>query len=984
MCSAFSKTTLREIKNSLGRYLAILAIIALGVGFFSGLKVSQSAMVKTGDKYTGEYNLFDYRLISTLGFSKEDVQKIASEFPEAKTVAGGLSEDFIYMRDSVEYVIKAHSVTPGVNDLKLCAGKLPTADNECVGDSRFFREEQIGSVITVEEKSEDSLLKYDEYTLTGLVSSPYYLNFERGTTSLKNGSLSAFVYIPEDGWDFEYYTEILFKLADTGYLFSEEYNDTVSPYESRLTDRVEALTADRYDELVNHSLDDAKETYNTSLSEYNDQVQKAEQEISRANEELDKAKAELDSAKTELDTSRTALEQQEIELNGKLDEIKAGLAQVDAAKQSPDYLDPAFSAQIDAKERELKAAQAQVQKGLYVLQEKKAEWETGQAEYEAGFSKYESEKQTVGEKAEDARKELEKAKQELDDAATEIAEAETELSKIKKPVCYVLGRDTNIGYACFDSDSQIVDGIANVFPVFFFLVAALVCMTTMTRMVDDHRTQIGVLKSLGYGKAVIIGKYIIYSGSAAAIGCIAGFLIGSMTIPRIIWTVYDIMYGFAPLETVFDPLLAVISLAVSLLCSVGSTLAACFMVFSNVPAQLIRPTAPKAGKRVFLEHIPFVWKRLKFLHKVSVRNILRYKKRFIMMVLGIGGCTALLLTGFGIRDSIRNIAVFQFDEIEVFDGSVSFINPTDAQTADTFCKENTDSISEMLLLYESSVTVSTDKMSKSVKLRVPNKTDLSGFVNLHDADSSIDFPKIGCAVINKSLAELLNVTAGDTVMLADGSERRMQVTVSGVFDNYVYNYMYISADTYEQGFGECPQFKTAFVNFAQDSDVRQAAARLSEDDQIASISVNQDMRDRVSSMLSSLDYIVLLVIVCAGALAFIVLYNLTNINITERIREIATIKVLGFRPLETASYVYRENLILTVIGALLGLPLGNALLAYVIAQIKIDMVSFDTIISTASYLFSIILTFAFTALVSILLYFKLQKINMAESLKSIE
>ncbi len=984
MCSAFSKTTLREIKNSLGRYLAILAIVALGVGFFSGLKVSQIAMVKTGDQYTGEYNLFDYRLISTLGFSKEDVQKIASEFPEAQIVAGGLSEDFIYIRDSVEYVIKAHSVTPGVNDLKLCAGRLPAADNECVGDSRFFREEQIGSVISVEEKPEDSQLKYDGYTLTGLVNSPYYLNFERGTTSLKNGSLSAFVYIPEDGWDFEYYTEILFKLADTGYLFSEEYDDAVAPYENRLTDRAEALAAARYDDIVNHSLDDVNEKYNTSLSEYNDQVQKAEREISRAHEELDKAKAELDKAKTELDKSLTELVGQEAALNGKLQEIKEGFAQIDDAKQSPYYLDPVFAAQIDARESELKAAQEQVQKGFSVWQAKKAEWETGQAEYEAGLAQYESEKRTVQQKAAKARAELEEAKKELDDAAAEIAEAKAELSKINKPVCYVLGRDSNIGYTCFRSDSQIVDGIANVFPVFFFLVAALVCMTTMTRMVDDHRTQIGVLKSLGYGKAAIIGKYTAYSGSAAAVGCMAGFLVGSMTIPRIIWIVYGIMYGFAPLVTVFDPALAVISLAVSLLCSVGSTLADCFKVFSDVPAQLIRPAAPKAGKRIFLERIHFIWKRLKFLHKVSVRNILRYKKRFVMMVLGIGGCTALLLTGFGIRDSIRNIAVYQFDEIEVFDSLVSFTNPVDVQTVDTFFEEYADNISDVLLLHESSVTVTAEKASKSVKLRVPAQTNLSGFVNLHDRDGDIGFPKTGCAVINRSLAELLEISAGDTVTVVDGSERRTEVTVSGIFDNYVYNYMYLSADTYEQGFGESPQYKTAFVKCSQDSDVHQATAQLSEDGRIASVSVNRDMRDRVSNMLSSLDYIVLMVIVCAGALAVIVLYNLTNINITERIREIATIKVLGFRPFETASYVYRENLILTLFGVLLGLLLGNGLLAYVMSQIKIDMVSFDTRISLFSYLFSIMLTFVFTALVSILLYFKLKKINMAESLKSIE
>ncbi|MDD6265781.1 MAG: ABC transporter permease [Clostridia bacterium] len=854
MISAFNKNALREIKNSIGRFLAITAIIALGVGFFSGLKVSQNAMVKTGNKYTDEYNLFDYRLISTLGFSKDDVQKIASEFPEADTVAGALSEDFIYNDNSVEYVIRAHSITPGVNDLKLCAGTLPKGGAECVGDSRFFTEEQIGSVITVNEKSEDSKLKYGKYTITGIVSSPYYLNFERGTTSLKNGSISAFVYIPQDGWDSEYYTEIFLKFADTGYLFSDEYDEAVSVYKNRLTEKTQALAAERYKNIVSQ----IKDKYGNSLSEYNGNIQNTEQE--------------------------------------------------------------------------------------------------------AGVFSKEPEKSTTGISFEDDKL----------------------LSKPKEPVCYVLGRDTNIGYSCFRNDSQIVDGIANVFPVFFFLVAALVCMTTMTRMVDDHRTQIGVLKSLGYGKAAIIGKYTAYSGSAAAIGCTIGFIVGSITIPKIIWIVFDIMYGFAPLVTVFDPVLAVISLTVSLLCSVGATLADCFKVFSDVPAQLIRPAAPKAGKRVFLEHIHFIWKRLKFLHKVSIRNIFRYKKRFVMMVLGIGGCTALLLTGFGIRDSIQNIAVFQFDEIELFDSSVSFMSSTDSETVDTIREEYSDIISNALLMYESGVTVTADKESKSVKMRVPAQTDLNNFVNFHNADGEVSFPEKGFAIINTNLAKMLDISVGDKLTLADGDEKRTQVTVSGIFDNYVYNYIYLSAETYEQCFGESPQYKTAFINFSKNSDVHEAAAKLSDCDLIASLSVNRDMRDRVSNMLYSLDYIVLMVIVCAGALAFIVLYNLTNINITERIREIATIKVLGFRPIESASYVYRENLILTLFGAVLGLLLGNGLLSYVMSQIKIDVVSFDTRLSVPSYLYSILLTFAFTALVNILLFFKLKKINMAESLKSIE
>ncbi len=610
-----------------------------------------------------------------------------------------------------------------------------------------------------------------------------------------------------------------------------------------------------------------------------------------------------------------------------------------------------------------------MQRKLY--REKKQELADAQAEYEDGKREYEEGLQEYEEKIAEAEKEL--------------SEAEEEVADIEEPDVYLLGRDTNVGYVCFESDSNIVDGIANVFPVFFFLVAALVCITTMNRMVEEQRTQIGVLKALGYSDRTIVGKYIFYSGSAAVSGCVFGYVAGSILFPKVIWTGYGIMYSVESVVYVFNGFLAVIALVCACLCSVGATFVSCRVELSQVAAVLMRPKAPKAGKRVLFEYIPFLWKRLRFLQKVSVRNIFRYKKRLVMMVLGISGCTALVVAGFGIEDSIANVATQQFEEIQIYDMAVTFADVITAEE-EALLEALGIGAERYAPVLEDELDVVTEEGRKSVSLLVYDANqEMEEYLNLHTSEEEpIPFPANGEIVLTEKCVEDLKISLGDKVSLQDDDGSSMSFTVGASNENFIFSYVYMNEETYEAATGEKPQYKTVYVNLQEGEDAHLLAASLMKEDGVASVTVNADTMERFSSMMKSLDLIVFVVICCAAGLAFIVLYNLTNINITERVREIATIKVLGFYKQESSSYVFRENTWLTALGTILGLVLGHFLHLFIMSQIKIDMVTFDVQVRPISYVYSAILTFLFSWAVNRMMSGKLEKISMTESLKSVD
>lgn len=461
-------------------------------------------------------------------------------------------------------------------------------------------------------------------------------------------------------------------------------------------------------------------------------------------------------------------------------------------------------------------------------------------------------------------------------------------------------------------------------------------------------------------------------------------MIGTIMIPYVIWVVYKIMYRMGSFSYVFDWQLAILSLIVAICCTMGTTWVSCRRELKEVAASLMRPKAPKAGKRVLLERLTFVWKRLNFLQKVSVRNVFRYKKRFFMMVIGISGCTALLVTGFGVRDSVKNIANKQYEEIHIYNLSVSL--------QEDFRSEKE---TEALQVMEDRAYVSAGTGNvygygnrRAGKIRQSGCNCRTGecgrfYQSSHKRRRTHRLPESGEAVIAGQLAENFKIKTGDSIWLYDEDRKAIQVKVSGICENYVYNYVYLSPETYELQIGT-PEYKTLYANAQKGADLHMATAALMKAENVSMVNVSEDVKERFSGMMGRLDYVVLVIILCAGALAFIVLYNLNNINITERIREIATIKVLGFYQRETAKYVFRENAVLTALGCAVGLLLGKLLHAYVMYEAKIDMVSFDVHIQWTSYLYSVILTFVFAWIVNRMMTGKLNRINMAESLKSVD
>lgn len=923
MKSAMKKTSLREIRHSLGRYLAIFFIVSLGVIMFAGLRVCREDMVATADKYFDKTAFYDYRALSTIGFDIGSADSL-TQTDGVKYAQGGISQGVIQLlSDGRESVVATYSLLDNINIPDLVEGRMPENDRECVVDSKRYGSEYIGKEFVVSESNTDDTkdaFAYDTYTIVGRVQSPLYLNFERGTSSVGNGSVSGFAYFMRSAYTAEYDNEIYVRMDCDDAAYSDEYNSYIDAHTDAIEDAVSKLATARYDRIYSESADEIAKA-RTQLEE---KITDAQADLDEAYDTLQKSEEELNKNQQELDDNRKAMELMGISTDGIFDDAQA---QLDAAKE-----------QIEA----------------------------GYAEYNEGVKTLEAERT---------------------DAESEIADAQEKLDELKTPTVYILGRDTNVGYASFDNDSNIVNQVAAVFPIFFFAVAALVCMTTMTRMVEDERTQIGVLKALGYSDGAVMAKYLFYSGSAAVGGAVFGYVIGNLLFPKVIWIGYNMLYDFAKLTYVWDIKIGIISIAAAVLCSMGATYFSCAAQFHSSPAMLIRPKAPKSGKRILLEKVGFIWKNLSFLRKVSIRNVFRYKKRFVMMIMGIGGCSALVVTALGLKDSFSDIVSAQFREIAVYDMSVTLAEPADDKMLDKLADEFGKYFDSYALLNSSTMELHSDNTNKSANIIIPENADeLAGQYHFLDSKNkaALSYPKEGEIILTKRLAKVLGVKKGDTITITDDDFNTMTMTVSGICKNYVFNYAFIAKETYMNAVGHEPEYRTVYASLKDGMDAHQTVADMLTLDDISSAYVNADTQEQFNNMISSINYVVIMVIVLAAALAFVVLYNLTNINITERIREIATIKVLGFYSGETAAYVFRENFILTGIGAVLGLGLGKLLHVFIMDCINVEAVSFDSYITPLSYLLSVILTFVFAVIVNFFMLFKLKKINMAESLKSVE
>ena len=1059
------KSTFREIKTSLARYLAIFAIVALGVGFFSGLKDCKESMVSTARRYLDRTNFYDYQILSSYG-ADDDSVTMAESWEGVREAEGSIQIDVMARSGSGDSsALKAISIPEHLNTLNVTEGRLPQNVNECVIDSYSITDAgfRVGDHIELtDENDKDKLddFKVKDFEIVGLVNTPIYLDYQRGSTDIGNGSLDTFFFIEKDAFDVDYYTNLYVKLAGDEESFTDEHEDKLKAQEDNMKDLAEAVKDGRRETArkdAQDELDEKKQEYEDNLAKYEREKKKAEKKIDDAEKQIrkgeklissnrkkaKKGKSDAESVLTDLETQLNEVDSGIATLNSERKKAEEGLAQANAGKaeaekgkadleaainklkqdaqDNPDYADQYNEsieelsvklagaeqqiAGIDAKIDEINAGIRTIDAKLKEAEEGKALLEDGIAKAEKGISqadsglakldknakKLASSKDKLKKEKKKAENEFEKAKKELDDAKDKLDEAQEKIDDMEIGNSFALSRKENAGYASFDSNSSIVSNIAKIFPLFFLLIAALVCMTTMTRMVDEQRTQIGVLKALGYSNSQIVGKYMFYSGSAAFLGAVVGFFIGCKVFPVVIWNAYTMMYDFShTVDYIINYKLGLAVLAVALLCSMGATWVSISADFRVPPAELIRPKAPPAGKRILLERIKPLWNRISFLYKVSIRNIFRDKKRFLMMVIGVSGCTALLIAGIGIRATISKVADYQFDEISLYDITVIFSkNMTDDRQKD-FMKEIRDGTDipddNVRFLHRGEVTMLIGDKTTDITCVATEAEGFDSFIDLHTGDQHLDYPGPGEVIIVKKTSHDYGLGAGDVVKLREGY-REMEVKIVGVADNYVYDSIYMTPETYREGFGKEPDIKAAFINFEDGTEeevIRNASADAAGYEYTAATQTNLDVRDNVSRMMKSLNSIVYVVILSAALLAFIVLYNLTNINITERMREIATIKVLGFYQLEVSQYVFRENLFLTAVAALAGIPMGDWLLKFVIDNIVLSMIYFEPRHGPYDIPIAVVLTFVFAFLVNLAMQKRLRDVSMTESLKSVE
>ena len=704
------------------------------------------------------------------------------------------------------------------------------------------------------------------------------------------------------------------------------------------------------------------------------QLEAAAQTIAESEQQLADAKKELDAGKAELDAGWA-------EYNAQASQFYAGKKELEDGKKE---LDEGWATLTD-RQVELEDAKKQIADAY-------AELADARAELDDARQTIEENKQKLADGEIDYEEGKAEAEQELADARAKLEDAQADLDAVEFPTWYVWDRDNNVSYNSFAGNVSKVEALSGVFPLFFFLVAALVVSTTMTRMVEEERLQIGTMKALGFDNRAIMRKYVLYAMTAAVSGALFGLAFGFTVFPSVIWYAYAMMYYVPAFHPVWRWNYAIFSAGSLILCTLLVTIFTCRSSLKESPAALMRPRAPKAGKRILLERIRPLWSRMSFTYKVTFRNLFRYKRRFWMTVIGVAGCTALLLTGFGISDSINGIIVKQFTDVSQYDLITAVTDAQDTQSGPVhdylFGGSEGQVASSLTTMTQLTNQELPDGSTAEVYLMVPqDAAALNDYIDMHERVSRRPTP-LGeeGVVLTEKLAELLDAKAGDTITLINGDDQSAQFTVSGVCENYVSNYVYMSASTYQQGFGSEPEWNSILSILTDDSQASRDAVseKLLAMDEVASLNFTADTMNQVLNMLNSINAVVVMIVVCAAVLALVVLYNLTNINVAERVKEIATIKVLGFYDREVTAYVMRETLALTIIGALFGLVGGIALHRFVIFTVEVDAVMFGRTIDPSSFVYSLALTMLFSLIVNLFMGHKLKKISMVESMKAPE
>lgn len=1018
MKSAMKKDFWREIKHTKSRFFSIMILVALSVAFLSGLKATAPDMKKTGDNYLDSLHLADLQVLSTLGLTEDDIDALRAQ-DGIENAEGEYVLDAFASSGGAEAVVKVLSLSEAdINDVLLCEGRMPARADECVVEENMLEllDISIGDTITLEPDSKlDDALAGEEYTVVGTIRSPVYIAVERGTSTIGSGTVKAYLYLPREAFTLDYYTAAYARVSGTAEMtaFYDEYDDYIDSVIDALEPFGDERAALRHDSLVaeaTEKLDDAQKELDDAKAEADEELGKAERELSDARKKLDDGWRDYRDGQQELKDSRAELDEAYQSLQDGEQEYADGLAQYEASLRELEDRKTAAGAGMAAvtDPAALAAMQEQLEQAQQQLDEAKAQLDAARRELDDGWKEYYDgeEKYADGEKEladayrelTDGEKDYRKGQREYEDGEAEadekIADAQEKITDARREVAdiescewYLFSRSYNPGYTGFGQDADRMANLASVFPIIFFLVAALVCLTTMTRMVEEQRVQIGALKALGYSSLAISRKYILYGLLPSLIGGVLGLAIGYSLFPKMIFTAYQIMYQMPDIELRAYADISLFSLLAAVACTTVATLWACLATLRETPASLMRPRTPKAGKRVFLEYIRPLWKRMSFTHKVTARNLFRYQKRFWMTVIGIGGCTALIIAGFGLRSSLLFTMSRQYDELFHYSGQVTLsdnVLDDERQAVEDFLAGD-ERIVNYVPCAASSATVTTSGYSTTAYVEVMEADEIGKVVDLFDYKSGEPITMGDEGVyIDQKLSELLGVSVGDTFFL-DGDERG-DVTVAGIYEHYTGHFVYMTPGYYENALHADGEPNAYLLNFtSDDTDTCNAIfEKLLSLSGVATTSRMRDTQDTYMHSMERVDFVVVIIILAAAALAMVVLFNLSNINITERQRELATIKLLGFYDNEVSAYVYRENIVLTVFGILMGCFMGHWLHIYLVRSTEIDLMMFGRQTEWTAYVYAAILTMLFSVAVNILAHFRMKKIDMVESLKSAE
>ena len=1079
MPATYLKDIFREIKISLGRFLSILCIVAIGVAFFAGIKASAPDMKNSADTYFDKYNVQDIQIYSTIGLTKKDVAAI-NKIKGVKSVQPSFSMDTLSQIDSTQMVIKviSYGIDQKMNKIRVVEGRMPERENECLVEAssatnKLYGTFHIGDTIKLQSGTDEALsksLKHTKFKIVGTCYNPNYLSYEKGSSNIGSGTVNSFIYIQNTNVLKDYYTEVdvCVKGAKNLDCYSDEYFDVVDPvlkkikkisnkqidariqsYQSELDEKKQEAT-DKFKDAENQ-FNDAQNKIDSGLSE----IQSNELKLQNSKDQINQGWNEyyanlqlLDNIPT-LQNAIAQIEESEKklpELLSQKEQVENGLQQINAEgdlntkrtliQNAIDFIDIALKKlenypdssdaetiriklnekkellqgqlslidQAIAKKAELEAILPQIQSGIEQIQAgvaKKAELQSqlnqllnaknelnnayvslinGQAQYEDGVSKIEDAKNELNKSIEQLT--LSKAEFNIQkhDALRELSDAQLEIDKMEGK-WIVLDRNSHYSYRDYGACADRMDGIAKVFPVFFFLVAALVCMTTMTRMVDEQRNEMGTLKALGYSKLQIASKYIIYALIASILGSILGCSLGMYLFPTVIFNAWNTLYNIDQIKFLFQPGLILLASGSVTGITLLATLYSIYSELIEMPSQLMRPKAAKAGKKILLERITFIWKRLSFLQKVTARNIFRYKKRFFMTIIGIAGCSALLVAGFGINDSISDIVNQQYNVIYHYDATVS------AKTSEI--TSQIKSLKGVKDVYEEDhLAVTTKIENKDISTTVhiiSNDKKFKDFCTLFNGNNEFDLDD-SSVLISQKMATKLNKKAGDTIKIKDANNKVIKAKIKGVFTNYVGHHIYASESLYKSWNTNA---KTTHIYLIKSKKTtkkfeRNLGNKIMNIDGVQSVTFYSSLQKNFKDMIKSISYIVVVLVISAACLAFVVLYNLSNVNISERKREIATIKVLGFTRKEVDAYINRETILLTILGSLIGLGIGIGLHHLIMNLAEMDDIMFGRTINSISYVISFVLTIGFNAIINLCMHKKLNNIQMVESLKAVE